>query len=167
MENLEKFRKKLAIQKKAAASVEELVGHAIEREAGIWEMGFDDLEAEIWSRFKNLEFNAECLEKRDPPDSTGIKKRFVEFVRNAWRNIKNPLARLYMQKYWKFNLDRQDQINRDFVPYQLAHILTMQKIKDRLNRMEEQVRTIQRNQQDVHEELLTLRLRESNREKPE
>lgn len=162
---LGQMKNELEAQKKAAASVEALVGHSIEREAGIWEMDYDDLEGEMWSRFKNLEFNAECMEKKDPPGHKRRKDRLMEFVRTAWRNIKNPLARLYMQKYWRFNLDRQNQINRDSVPYCLAQVLTLQKIKDRLNRMEEQIKKIQIEQQAVYEEFLEIRSRESNQEK--
>ena len=164
---LEIIKSELETQRNAAASMEELIGHAVERAAGIWEMDFDDLEREIWSRFNDLEFNADCLEKREPPEIHGMKNRLMEFLRNAVRNLKNPLARLYMPKYWRFNLERQNQVNRDSVPYFLAHILTLQKIKDRLNRMEEQIQKMEREQQSVYDELLNLRARQSNREKSE
>lgn len=164
---LEIIKSELEAQRNAAASMEELIGHAVERAAGIWEMDFDDLEREIWSRFNDLEFNADCLEKREPPEIHGMKNRLLEFLSNAVRNLKNPLARLYMPKYWRFNMEQQNQVNRDSVPYFLANILTLQKIKDRLNRMEEQIQKMEREQQSVYEELLNLRARQSNREKSE
>ncbi len=166
-QQLLRFREELEARRNAAGSMEELAGHPVERPAGIWEMDFDDLEKEIWSRFENLEYNADCLEKKDPPENQGLKDRMAAFILNTWRNIKNPLVRLYMQKYWRFNLDRQNQINRDNVPYQLAHILTLQKMKDRLNRLEEQVQKTQREQRIVYEELLELRSRLRRREKSE
>lgn len=162
---ISRLKDELFSQKESASSMEELVGHRIERDPGIWEMDFDQLEKEIWTRFENLEYNADCLEKKPAPRNLSKKDRFASFLRTAWRNIKNPLSRLYIEKTWKYNLDQQNQVNRDAVPFNLAVILTLQKIKDRLNYMEEQIKKIEQDQQTIYDEIN--RVQNSKKQKDE
>lgn len=166
-DHLHEWKGKLETQRNSALSIEELAGHPIEREAGIWEMDFDGLEKEIWTRFENLEYNSGCLKKISPPEELGWKDRLIEFSRNAWRNIKNPFLSLCLQKYFRDNIDRQNQAVRETVPYNLAVILTLQKVKDRLNRLEEQIQKTQQEQQDIYEEFLKMGFPGKDGEKPE
>ncbi len=147
------IKEEILREREAVEKIEALVKEEIEREAGIWEYGFDELEEEMWRRFHSLENHSECAseEFRFPPWK-GMAPLFLR-LKNFFRTLSGPFSRSVIDKKKQFNLDTQDFINREQVPFRLAVILTLQKIKDRLNVLEEVIRKITEEQEELVEEI--------------
>ena len=137
------IKETLGKEKERAADIESLVKKKIERDAGLWEYSFDELEQELFQRFTSLEEKKDCLSF---PDISSPRKgigRLIILVKKTLMKITHPYARMV--------LDRQDQFNRELIPILLAAILSLQKIKDRLNAAEGQIKDLLENQIDLAE----------------
>jgi len=146
---IQNIRKELGRQKETVKNIEDLVRKKIEREAGIWEYDFDELEAEIWRRFSTLEKNCDCISKENQFfDKRKPNSRFY-MVKERYRAISEPFIRIKMEGDGRFNLDKQNSINKEYIPFNLAIILTLQKIKDRLNTLEEMTRHLIKDQEEL------------------
>ena len=148
-----RFRARLLEELKNAADISDWVGHRIEREAGIWEYDFNDLEAEMWKRFTFLENHQDCTsEDRSVPRKRVPGAIFRRFHK-LYRTLTAPFSRTVIDKRKQFNLDQQNMINRESVPFDLAVVLSLQKTKDRLNRMEDLVHKIQQEQEETSKDI--------------
>jgi len=146
---IQNIRIELGKQKKTVNNIEDLAMKKIEREAGIWEYDFDELEAEIWRRFSTLEKNCDCIsEENQFFDKRKPNSRFYK-VKERYRAISEPFIRIKMEGVGRFNLDKQNSINKEYIPFNLAVILTLQKIKDRLNTLEEMTRCLIKDQEEL------------------
>ncbi len=137
------IKETLGKEKERAADIESLVKKKIERDAGLWEYSFDELEQELFQRFTSLEEKKDCLSF---PDISSPRKGIgwlIILVKKTLMKITHPYARMV--------LDRQDQFNRELIPILLAAILSLQKIKDRLNAAEGQIKDLLENQIDLAE----------------
>ena len=137
------IKETLGKEKERAADIESLVKKKIERDAGLWEYSFDELEQELFQRFTCLEEKKDCLSF---PDISSPRKGIgwlIILVKKTLMKITHPYARMV--------LDRQDQFNRELIPILLAAILSLQKIKDRLNAAEGQIKDLLENQIDLAE----------------
>ena len=137
------IKETLGKEKERAADIESLVKKKIERDAGLWEYSFDELEQELFQRFTSLEEKKDCLSF---PDISSPRKgigRLIILVKKTLMKITHPYARMV--------LDRQDQFNRELIPILLAEILSLQKIKDRLNADEGQIKDLLEVQIDLAE----------------
>jgi len=135
------IKETLGKEKERAADIESLVKKKIERDAGLWEYSFDELEQELFQRFTSLEEKKDCLSF---PDISSPRKGIgwlIILVKKTLMKITHPYARMV--------LDRQDQFNRELIPILLASILSLQKIKDRLNAAEGQIKDLLENQIDL------------------
>ena len=147
------LRQKLAEEREGIQQIEQLLLKKIEREPGLWEYDFDELEAEIWRRFSNLEKNADCIssDKRFSPRK--VTGPVITRLRNLFRTLSSPFSRSIVAKDKQFNLEQQNFVNKESIPVHLAVILTLQKIKDRLNALEEKVLKICQDQEEWFQEL--------------
>jgi len=148
-ETLRKIRKDLVQARERVGRIEELTGGPVEREAGIWEFGFDELEEEMWKRFAVLEDTADCVTGEEYFERRGRLGSLLRKWKNFWRGVSGPFSRSVLDKRKQFNLDQQNRFNRENIPFILAAVLTMQKIKDRLNTLEESVRRLEKAQEDA------------------
>ena len=133
----------LSEERAAITNVTELMPHGAEREAGIWEYDFDDLEVEMWHRFSQLEEQQDCISEEDTFPSRRIPAAILRRLKKLYRSLSGPLARGIIDKRKQFNLDQQNLLNKESTPFYLALILTMQKVKDRLNVLEESLHRIE------------------------
>ncbi len=146
---IQNIRKELGKQKETVNSIEDLAMKKIEREAGIWEYNFDELEVEMWRRFSNLEKNCGCIsEENQFFDKRKPNSPFYK-VKERYRAISELFIRIKMEGEGRFNLDKQNSINKEYIPFNLAVILTLQKIKDRLNTLEEMTRHLIKDQEEL------------------
>jgi hypothetical protein len=135
------IKETLGKEKERTADIESLVKKKIERDIGLWEYSFDELEQELFKRFSSLEEKKDCLSL---PDIFSPRKGIgwlIILVKKTLMKITHPYARMV--------LDRQDQFNRELIPIFLAEILSLQKIKDRLNAAEGQIKDLLENQIDL------------------
>jgi hypothetical protein len=142
-EEIARLKARLSEEKTGITDIMELVPHGIEREAGIWEYDFDELEAEIWRRFTQLEDQQDCVSEEETFPAGRIPAGILRRLKKLYRTLTGPLARAIIDKRRQFNLDQQNLLNKESVPFYLAMILTLQKIKDRLNVMEESLSKIE------------------------
>lgn len=137
------IKETLGKEKERTADIDSLVQKKIERDIGLWEYSFDELEQELFKRFSSLEEKKDCLSF---PDISSPRKGIgwlITLVKKTLMKITHPYARMV--------LDRQDQFNRELIPILLAEILSLQKIKDRLNAAEGQIKELLENQKDLAE----------------
>ena len=85
-----------------------------------------------------------CLFPCPWPKKGHVKNRlfandFLRLLNKFYRVLTTPVSRAILDKKKQFNLDQQDLLNKENIPFFLAMILTLQKIKDRLNVLEEAV----------------------------
>lgn len=153
-QEIERLKRKLADEMKAIEKIDILVRKKIERDVGIWEFNYEELEKELWNRFSSLEKNSDCLsfEKiKSPRKKIGW---LIVFFKKIFREITKPYSRLM--------LDKQNRFNQELIPFHLATILSLQKLKDRLNVFEEQAHRIMENQEELIEELKSLQSKDKN-----
>lgn len=147
-EELSRLKTEVETERESIESLDELVKKRIEREPGLWEYGFDDLGAEMWRRFHTLEKNMECLTEEQYIPPQRIRAAILRRLNKLYRYLTLPLARAILDNKKQFNLDQQDILNKENIPFSLAVILTLQKIKDRLNDLEEKVQKLVDDQED-------------------
>lgn len=136
------LKKRLNEEKDSIQDVESLVREKIEREAGLWEYSFDELEHELFERFSTLEDKSDCLAVADISSPRKGIGWFVTPAKKILRKLTNPYSRMILSKQYQFN--------KELVPIHLATILSLQKIKDRLNELESVAKKIL----DIQEEIL-------------
>lgn len=148
-QEIERLKKKLADQKEGIKDVDELIKKKVDREAGLWEFDVGELEEEMWRRFASLEKNV-FLASSDEIKRTGRKiDRAVYPFKKLLRIITLPFTRLL--------LARQNRLNRELVPLHLAAVLSLQKMKDRLNVLEERAAKLMEEQEELVDELKALK----------
>lgn len=143
------LREELTRAREEITRLEDLTGGPVEREPGIWEFGFDELEEEMWRRFSILEGTADCTTDEEYFEERRWVGSLLRKWKNLWRGVSSPFSRTVLDKRKQFNLDKQNRINRESIPFHLAAVLTLQKIKDRMNSLEESVRRLQREMEDA------------------
>lgn len=134
-----KLKAEFEAERENVDSIDELVKKQIEREPGLWEYDFDGLGAEMWKRFHTLEKNSDCLSEERYFPAQRFRAACLRRLNKFYRVMTTPLSRSILEKEKQFNLDQQDILNKENIPFFLAMILTMQKMKDRLNVLEEAV----------------------------
>ena len=144
------LKERLNEEKKGIQDIDKLVKNKIERDAGIWEYSFDELEQELFERFSFLEEKSDCLTFEDISSPRKGIGWIVTFTKKVIRKITNPYSRMILSKQYKFN--------KELIPIHLASILSLQKIKDRLNELEDVSRKIL----DIQEEILEDRTEKDN-----
>ncbi len=147
------LKEKLNEEKQSFLNIESLVMKKIERDAGFWEYSYDELEHELFKRFSSLEDKSDCLSITDIPSPRKGIGWMVTLSKKIIRKITNPYTRMILNK--------QHQFNKELVPIQLATILSLQKIKDRLNALEAVAQKIL----DIQEEILENQIKDGQRPK--
>jgi len=136
------LKERLNKEKESIKDVESLAKKKIERDAGLWEYSFDELEHELFERFSFLEDKSDCLSFTDIPSPRKGIGWLVTLAKKVLRKMTNPYSRMILNKQYQFN--------KELVPIHLAAILSLQKIKDRLNELEAVAKKIL----DIQEEIL-------------
>jgi len=141
---IQEFRKKLYKEKKSIQKVENLINKKIEREPGIWEYDFDELESEIWVQYDRIEKKIKELSEEITKSKGGKLKNVFGFLKNLKGNI---------------------VIGQELIPFYLAMMLSLQKLKDRLNLLEFKVDKINREKEDLIREIQEYKSETENGEK--
>ena len=147
-----RLRARLLEDLKNAEDISHWVGHRIEREAGIWESDCNELEAEMWRRFAFLETNQDCTTEDRSLPRKRIPAAFFRRFHKLYRTLTGPFSRTAIDQRRQFNLDQQNRFNRESIPFVLATVLSLQKTKDRLNRLEEMLYKLQKEQEEISRE---------------
>jgi hypothetical protein len=88
--------------------------------------------------------NSDCLTLSDISSPRKGIGWFVTLAKKVLRKITNPYSRMILSKQYQFN--------KELVPIHLATILSLQKIKDRLNELEDVAKKILDIQEDILED---------------
>lgn len=155
-DELSRIKTRILEERSAVADLTELLRSPVEREAGIWEYGFDELEAEMWRRFAQLEEYQDCSSEDETLPPGRIRAALTRRIKNGYRTLTGPLSRAIMDRRKQFNLDQQNLLNRESVPFYLAILLTLQRLKDRLNVLEEHVDRLHGEQDEAFREMQRL-----------
>ncbi len=135
-QGIKELKRELYEQKKGIQNLEELINTRVEREPGIWEYDFEELESEIWNKYSRIEKRIQDLSN--------------EILRCSGRSPKN-IFRFF--KNLRGNLIRQNVINQEITSFYLTVILNLQKIKDRLNSLEYKVERISKEKEEIISEI--------------
>lgn len=138
------LKERIAEERKNIQDIEQLVKKKIDRDAGLWEYSFDELERELFQRFSSLEAKSDCLSFEDIPSPRKGIGGIVTLIKRILRRLTGPYSRMI--------LSRQNQFNKELIPIQLATILSLQKVKDRLNALEASTQKILAIQEEILEE---------------
>jgi len=141
---ISQLKERLQDEKESIQDVESLVKKKIERDAGLWEYNFDELEHELFERFSSLEDKSDCLSFTDISSPRKAIGWLVTLAKKILRKMTNPYSRMILSKQYQFN--------KELVPIHLATILSLQKIKDRLNELEDVAKKILEIQEDMLED---------------
>jgi len=170
-QEIQRLKEKLSERKKDIEKIETLIQRKVDREPGLWEFNFNELEEEMWNRFlsmeKNeeemwncflsLEKNSDCLNMEEIKSSRKMMGWIIVLFKKILRKITTPYSRMI--------LARQSRFNRELIPFFLASVLSLQKIKDRLNVLEARTKKVIENQEDLFDELNTLKLKINKQKK--
>jgi len=129
---IKELKREIYNERKEIKKIEELIKKKIEREPGIWEYDFNELESEMWDRYSSLEKKIKILSEEISECSGRSPKNILRFFKNL-----------------RGNLIRQNVINQEIIPFYLAIMLSLQKIKDRLNYLEYKVEKTNREIDDL------------------
>ena len=152
-EEIARLKARLSEERAGITEITALPPFEIEREAGIWEFDFDGLEAEMWRRFAQLEDQQDCISEEETFPAGRISSGMLRRLKKLYRTLTGPLARAIIDKRKQFNLDQQNLLNKESVPFYLSLILTLQKIKDRLNVLEESLSKIENELEEQYKEV--------------
>ncbi|MCD6518098.1 MAG: hypothetical protein J7L72_11870 [Candidatus Aminicenantes bacterium] len=129
---LKELKKEIRRERENIGKMEDLIKKEAERGPGIWEYDFDELESEIWKKHAGIEKKIkELSEKISECSGKGLRDIFRFF-----RNLRG-------------NLIRQNVINQEVISFYLAMMLSLQKIKDRLNALEFKVSKLNREKDEL------------------
>ncbi|MBD3413748.1 MAG: hypothetical protein GF421_04855 [Candidatus Aminicenantes bacterium] len=147
-DQVKELKRKTQEQRQQIRRISELVKKEIEREPGIWEYDFDELEQEIWNKHSRIQDKIKDLSEQ-------ISECSGKSPRDIYR----------FYKQLRGNFIRQNVINQEIISFYLAVILTLQKIKDRLNSLEFRVDQINREKEELMIEIQELKLQLMKQEK--
>jgi len=147
---LKELKKEIHEERKNSRKMEDLIKTELEREPGIWEYDFDELESEIWKKHAGIEKKIKELSEK-------ISECSGKGPRNIFRFFKN----------LRGNIIRQNVINQEIISFYLAMMLSLQKIKDRLNSLEYKASQINREKDELISDIeeYKVRLRKKKDEK--
>jgi len=135
-EKIKDLKEKIQKEKQGIQRIEDLLKRKVERKPGIWEYDFDELESEMWKKHESIEIKIKDLSKEISECSGKSPKSIFRFFKNL-RGI----------------IVRQNVINQEIIPLYLANLLSLQKVKDRLNSLENKVKKISREKDDLIAEI--------------
>lgn len=119
---IQKIKTALAEKREAIQDVEALSGEKIEGE--LWGLSEKALEKAAWDSFFFLEKNKDCLEEGPITSRRRLVGRVIILGKKVWRALMRPYAKMI--------LERQSRFDRELVQFQLANLLRMEKMKEKL-----------------------------------
>jgi len=131
-QKIKELKRKIHQEKEGIQKIEDLIKKKVEREPGIWEYDFYELESEMWSRYVSIEKKIERLSEKISKYSGGKFINLFRFIKNLRGNI---------------------IVSRELIPFYLTIMLSLQKLKDRLNFLEYKVKKINREKEDLATEI--------------
>jgi len=144
-EGIQDLKEKLSQEKKGIEKIDFLIGKKVDREPNLWEFSESELEQEIWNRFLSLEGKSNCLPQGEiRSDRKGIGWMIV-LLKKVMRKLTHP--------YSSMLLERQNLLNRELLSLYFVHLLSLQKIKKRINAVEDLIRQVKKDQKDLFDEL--------------
>jgi len=150
LKELHALKAKFLKESEKMTSLESLAGMTVDREPGLWECTYAELEDEIWQRFSDLEVKTEDMLKQG-----------ISVPRKPWSwfvNLYEKSVKFFLGPYRKHivlmrNLiDKQMLFNKELISVHLATILSLLKLKDRLTVLEIQSRKLIEEQEDLSDE---------------
>ena len=104
-ELIAQLKETLAQERENIEDMEQLVKQKVEREAGIWEYSYDELEKELFERFPSLEAKSDCLTFEDIPSPRRRVGALFTFFKRIVRKLTNPYTRMILAKQAEFDKD--------------------------------------------------------------
>jgi predicted nucleic acid-binding Zn-ribbon protein len=129
---LRELKKEIHGERKKIGKIEDLIKKEAERGPGIWEYDFDELESEIWKKHASIEKKIKELSEKISDCSGKGPRNIFRFFRNL-----------------RGNIIRQNVINQEVISFYLAMMLSLQKIKDRINALEYKVSKLNREKDEL------------------
>jgi len=124
---IQKLKAALAEKRASIEDLESLVGEKIEGE--LWGLGEKALEKAAWDSFFFLDRKTASREEEPITSRRRIIGPLIVLAKKAWRALFRPYSRMI--------LERQSRLNRELVQLELANLLRIEKIKERLDALEE------------------------------
>jgi hypothetical protein len=123
---IQKIKAALAEEWESVPDLETLIGERIKGE--LWGLGEKPLEKAAWDSFFFLEKNKDCLEEEPITSRRRFAGRIIIFGKRIWRALMRPYTRMI--------LERQSRFDRELVQLQLANLLRLEKMKEKMEALE-------------------------------
>jgi hypothetical protein len=123
---IQKIKSALADERESVQDLEALIGQRIEVE--LWGLSKKELEKEGWDSFLYLERNKDCLEEEPIVSHRKYTGPGIVFFKRIFRRLMRP--------YTKMVLARQRRFNGELIRLNLASLLRLEKIEERVAALE-------------------------------
>ncbi len=123
---IQKIKAALAEKRASIEDLETLIGENLEGE--LWGLGEKSLEKAAWDSFFFLDRKTGNLEDEPITSERRMIGPLIVLAKKIWRALFRPYSRMI--------LERQNRLNREFVRLELANLLRIEKLKERLEALE-------------------------------
>lgn len=123
---IQRLKAALAEKRAKAEDLESLVGERVEVE--LWGLGEKALEKAAWDSFFYLDRTTASREEPPLTSPRRVVGPLLVLAKKTWRALFRPYTRMIFE--------RQNRLNREFVRLELANLLRLEKMRQRLDALE-------------------------------
>jgi hypothetical protein len=130
---LRELRELYATAMEAAPGVDALAGAAVDREIAVdfWKLSGAELEREMWKRLSILDADADCLPGGPIRSHRPRLGKAIVFAKKVLRRLLAPYSSMLLQK--------QNQLNRELVTFQLLGFLRLRLLDRKIRALEDRL----------------------------
>jgi hypothetical protein len=130
---LHELRELYAAALEAAPGIDALAGAAVDREIAVdfWKLSRAELELEMWKRLPILDADADCLPGGPIRSHRPRLGKAIVLAKKVMRRLSAPYSSMLLQK--------QNQLNRELVTFQLLGFLRLRLLDRKIRALEEKL----------------------------
>jgi hypothetical protein len=130
---LQKLKNYYAAERDKSHSIDELINEPLDREIIIdfWKLSNAEIEREMWNRLSILDADADCLPGGQIASQRPWLGKPIVFLKNIIRRLTGPYSSMLLQK--------QNQLNRELVTFQLLAFLKFRHLEKRICALEDKM----------------------------
>jgi hypothetical protein len=136
-ENIKKTLQELkdyyAAEREKLNDIEKLIKEPVDREivTDFWKLSNAEIEREMWNRLTILDADADCLPGGQIHSHRFLLGKPIVFLKKIIRRLTGPYSSMLLQK--------QNQLNRELVTFQLLTFLKFRHLEKLIGSMEEKI----------------------------
>lgn len=130
---LQELKNYYAAEREKLPGIDELIREPVDREivTDFWKLSNAEIEREMYNRMSILDADADCLPSGPIPSHRFLLGKPIVFIKKLMRRLTSPYSSMLLQK--------QNQLNRELVTFQLLTFLKFRHLEKRIRKMEEKM----------------------------